>query len=145
MENEHVISGLIRKRAEIAGQIEALQAQLKTAVVALDNVEATIRLFAPGIDLAAHGERKVPTAHHAFRGEVSRIILETLRTATRPVTTTEITERVIAERGLARDDALLFRTISKRVGAALRHMEKVKRLIRGMPGPGQVRMWEIVR
>ena len=67
MENEHVISGLIRKRAEIAGQIESLQTQLRAAVVALDNVEATLRLFAPDIDLAAHGERKVPVCSSSRR------------------------------------------------------------------------------
>jgi hypothetical protein len=145
VENEHTINALIRKRAEIAGQIEDFQQKLRAAVVALDNVEATLRLFAPDIDLTAHGERKVPVAHHAFRGEVTRIILETLRNAMRPMTTTEITERLMQERSLARNDAMLFRTISRRVNAALRHMEKVRKLVRGMPGPGQVKMWEIVR
>lgn len=145
MENEHTINALIRKRAEIAGQIEDLQQRLRAAVVALDNVEATLRLFAPDIDLTQHGERKVPVAHHAFRGEVTRIILETLRNATRPMTTTEVTERIMTERNLARNDAALFRTMSRRANAALRHMERVRKLVRGMPGPGQVKMWEIVR
>ena len=145
MENEHTINALIRKRAEIAGQIELLQQQLRSAVVALDNVEATLRIFAPDIDLAAHGERKVPVAHHAFRGELTRIILETLRNATRPMTTTEVTERMMEVRSLARSDARLFRTMSQRVNASLRHLEKVRQLVRGMPGPGQVKMWEIVR
>ena len=44
----------------------------------LDNVEATLRLFAPTIDMTAFGARRVPTAHHASRGEVSRIVLEAL-------------------------------------------------------------------
>ena len=84
-ENQHTINALIRKRAEIAGQIENLQGQLKKAALDLDNVEATLRLFAPTIDMTAIGPRRVATAHHAFRGEVSRIVLETLRVATAPL------------------------------------------------------------
>jgi hypothetical protein len=40
---------------------------------------------------------------------------------------------------------MLFHTISRRANAALRYMEKVRKLVRGMPGPGQVKMLEIVR
>ena len=72
----HVVTGLIAKRAEIVGRIENLQGQLKAAVVDLDHVEASIRIFDPEIDMEAIGARRVPPAHHAFRGEVSRIILK---------------------------------------------------------------------
>lgn len=41
-------------------------------------------LFAPTIDMTAIGARRVPTAHHAFRREVPRIVLETLRGAIAP-------------------------------------------------------------
>ena len=77
----HVVTALIAKRAELAGQIENLQGQVRQATIALDNVESTLRLFAPDIDMASIAPRPVPTAHHAFRGEVSRIVLEGLRQA----------------------------------------------------------------
>jgi hypothetical protein len=77
----HVVTALIAKRAELAGQIEHLQGQVRQAAIALDNVESTLRLFAPDIDMASIAPRAVPTAHHAFRGEVSRIILESLRSS----------------------------------------------------------------
>jgi hypothetical protein len=144
-ENQHTINALIRKRAEIAGQIENLQGQLKKAVLDLDNVEATLRLFAPTIDMAAIGPRRVPTAHHAFRGEVSRIVLETLRTATAPLVTDTIAERVMVKRRLDTSDVALRRVIASRVSACLRHWEKKRGAVRSMPGPGQSRMWETVR
>src|SRR5712671_4694777 len=87
----HVVTALIAKRAEIAGQIEHQQGELKRLTIALDHVEETLRLFAP---------RPVPPAHHAFRGEVSRIILESLRTAVGPLSTTQLTERVMKARAL---------------------------------------------
>jgi hypothetical protein len=144
-ENQHTISALIRKRAEIAGKIESLQGQLKKAVLDLDNVEATLRLFAPTIDMVAIGARRVPTAHHAFRGEVSRIVLETLRTAVAPLMTGALAERVMAERGLDVADIALKRVMVNRVSACLRHWEKKRGAVRSMPGPGQSRMWEIAR
>jgi hypothetical protein len=52
MENEHVIAGLIRKRAEVAGQLEAAQTLVRQLIIDIDNVDATIRMFAPDIDLA---------------------------------------------------------------------------------------------
>jgi hypothetical protein len=69
-----------------------------------------VRLFAPEIDMAALGPRRVPPAHHAFRGEVSRIVLETLRTAAGPLSTTEITRRVMEGRGLDTNDVALARS-----------------------------------
>lgn len=139
----HVLTGLIEKRRELAGKIEALQAQVRQATVELDHIEASIRIFDPEIDLQAIGVRPVPPVHHAFRGETSRIVLEAIRTAGRPIDTTAITERVMKERGLDRNDAALFRLMSKRVGACLRHWEKARGVIRSLSGPGQVKLWQI--
>jgi len=87
MKNDHVVSGLIAKRAELAGKIESLQAQVKQAVIELDHIDAALRIFDPNIDLEAITPRRVPNAHHAFRGEVSRIVLEALRKTRRPMST----------------------------------------------------------
>ena len=139
----HVVTGLIAKRAEIAGEIENMQAQLKAKVIELDHVEACIRIFKPDIDVEEIAPRKVPTAHHAFRGEVSRIILEALRTTTLPLSTGDLTERVMRERGLDVSDASLKRTMSRRVGACLNHWRRVRGIVKSMPGPGQQLLWEI--
>lgn len=40
----HVVTGLIAKRQEIAGQIESLQAKLRQATIDLDHVEASLRI-----------------------------------------------------------------------------------------------------
>jgi hypothetical protein len=132
---------LIRKRAEIAGQIEYTQAQLRKLVTESDYVEATLSIFKPDIDLAALGARKVPTAHHAFRGEMSRIILEALRKTTMPMDTMTLNLRVMKDRGLDTRDVALARTMSKRVGATLRHWESARGVLKSLPGPGQRKLW----
>jgi len=141
----HVVTALIQKRGELAGRIEHLQADLKRAVVDLDNVEATLRIFAPDIDVAQIAPRPVPPAHHAFRGELSRILLEALRDAGRPLSTSELTDRVMRGRGLNMDDAKLRQTMGKRVGASLNHWRRVRGVLESMPGSGQVLYWQIKR
>jgi hypothetical protein len=139
----HVATALIAKRRELAGQIEDLQRQLKIAVTSLDHVEASLRLFVPDIDLTEHGPRPVPPPHAAFKGEVTRILLDTLRTAGRPMNTRDLTEVLMRERGLPWDDLRARRTIHMRVGAALNHMKR-KGLLTASAGAGQMLNWEIV-
>ncbi len=140
----HVATALIAKRRELAGQIEDLQRQLKIAVTSLDHVEASLRLFVPDIDLTEHGPRPVPPPHAAFKGEVTRILLETLRKAGRAMNTRDLTEVLMRERGIPWDDLKARRTIQQRVGAALNHM-KGKGVLASSPGPDQLLNWEIAR
>jgi hypothetical protein len=77
----HVLTGLIAKRAEIAGQIEHTQDQLRQLVIHLDHIDASIHIFDPSIKLEEIKARPVPPKHHAFHGEVTRIVLTTLRNA----------------------------------------------------------------
>jgi hypothetical protein len=122
MENEHVIAGLIRKRAEVAGQLEAAQTLVRQLIIDIDNVDATIRMFAPDIDLDEIRPKPLPPRHAAFKGEIGRAILETLRDTGEVLTTRDLILRVMASRGLNVADPRLARAMQKRMGAALRHM-----------------------
>ena len=144
MSEPHVISALIRKRAELAGRIEHLQDELRQAVIDLDNVDHTIHLFDPSIELQEIKARPVPPRHQAFKGEVTRIVLTALRNAKKPLTTADVAQRVMAERGLDTSNARLVRTMQKRAGACLRHWEK-RGTARKQPGPGQFVRWELAR
>ena len=81
MTDTHVVSALKIKRAQVAGQIEALQGQLRQATIDLDHVEASLRLFDPDVDLAALSPRKVAPVLYDTKGDTGRVILEALRTA----------------------------------------------------------------
>ena len=104
----------------------------------LDHVEETLRLLAPDIDIAAIAPRPVPPMHHAFRGETGRIVPESLRKAAGPLSTTQLTDCVMRERGLNLNDSKLCRTMSQRQGACLNHWKRERGVIRSMPGPGQM-------
>jgi hypothetical protein len=142
MADTHVVSALKEKRIQVASQIEALQGQLRQAVIDLDHVEAALRLFDPNVDLAALPPRKVAPVSYDTKGDTGRIILETLRTATKPLSTEQVCQAVMVERRLDTNDKALCRTMMRRTNANLKHWAKKRGLIRSMPGPGQQLLWE---
>jgi len=142
MENEHALNALLRKRAELAGQFEHHQAKARQLLIDIDNVDATIRMFAPDIDLADVKPKPMPPRHAAYKGEVARIVLGTLRDAKRSCTTQELTMHVMAERGMNTADKRLIKIVAKRVGACLRH-HRSKGLIRNSQSLGKRSSWQI--
>lgn len=141
MKNEHVLSGLIAKRAELSGQIETMQREIRALVVALDHIDAAIRLFDPNADLEDI-KPKLPPRHSAFRGEVSRLVLNALRKSDKPLPVSELTLVVLAGRGLTADDKPFLRVLSRRVGACLRNLRK-KGLVKMTRPPGSLGLWQI--
>jgi hypothetical protein len=95
-DNEHTLSGLLKKRAEIAGQIEHKQDELRQLVIAL---HAPAR-FDPSIELQEISKRPVPPCHHAFKGEVTRDRAHHPQERETAPDELEIAQRVMAEGGL---------------------------------------------
>jgi hypothetical protein len=144
MENEHALNALLRKRAELTGLFEHHQAVARQLLIDIDNLDATIRMFAPDIDLADVKPKPLPPRHAAYKGEVARIVLGTLRDAKRPCSTQELAMHVMAERGMNTADKRLVKTVTKRVGACLRH-HRSKGLLRSGATVGKRLAWEVVR
>ena len=146
MADPFVVSALKSKRAELAGKIESYQAEIKQMVVELGHVEATLRIFEPTIDFRELRPRKPKVAVRATRGEMTRIIFAALKGGTKPLSTRELADLIMAERELDVNDGPLRRMITKRVGAILRYMERERGTVRSKPmGRGQYNLWELVR
>lgn len=143
-EQPNVLHALTRKRAEVAGQIEHCQLRIRQLVSELDHLDATIRIFNPSIDIAAIHPKPVPPRHAAFKGEVTRVVLDTLREARGPVTSRDIAKVLMTERGLDPEDRELSVIMVKRVCACLR-VQRQKGLIRNVAAEGGLQGWEVVR
>ena len=143
MANEHVVSGPMPKRAEISGQIETMQRETRALLTAIDHIDTAIRLFDPNADLDDI-RPKIPPRHSAFRCEVPRIVLNTLRKSAKPLPVSEITLHVLAGRGLNADNKPFTRVPSRRVGACPRNLRR-KGLFRLTRTIGQAGLWEIVQ
>jgi hypothetical protein len=142
MENEHVLSGLIRKHAELSGQAGALRLRLVQIGTDIDHLGAVIRLFDPDCDLASVRPKRPRGPDVARPGEMSRFVLGVLRGAMEPMPTPAIAGRLMAERGLDGQDLRRVRDMTKRVGMALRHQEQ-RGTVRSQPGVGRVLLWEV--
>ena len=96
--NDYVVSGLVKRRAELAGEIERTHEALRKMVLSLENLDATIIQFAP--DYAPEGIRAKtfrPPADWSKRGEMTRVILSVLRCASEPLTTRDIAFQLLVE------------------------------------------------
>ena len=137
MENEHVLSGLVRKRQLVLADLDAAQSRLRQLILDVDAIDATIRLLDPDIDLAVVRVRPTPRRHEAHRGDTSRLILSLLREAGEALSHREVVLRVMRHRGLNVADRALAATMRDRVGASLRGMRARGRLVAGGgKGPG---------
>lgn len=143
MTDSHVVSALKAKRAELAGRIDALQDQLREAMIDVDHVDCTLRLFVPDIDLDEIRPKPLPPRHHAFKGQVTRAILAMLR-AEGAMDAKAITIRLMAERELNPNDKALAKAMQKRIGAALRNLRD-RQLVASAHGRGGLLVWEVAR
>lgn len=144
MAQSHVLSGLIEKRREIAGKIEHVHGQLNDLVADLDAIDNAIRVIDPDCDVTLANPKKYPPRMGAFRGEVSRFVLDYLRGAQEPSTTLDLAYAVMDGRKLNKDDKRAVSVIRKRVGACLYKLKK-KGIVRDLPYDGEYKRWEIMR
>jgi hypothetical protein len=141
--DRNVLTALLSKHAEIADQIERAQSELHKLIIALDNIEATIWLFDSTIDLKTVKAKRLPTHHQAYRGEVARVVLGTLRKAQGPIPAREIVAEVFAVRGLSGADKALYHVITKRIGACLRKYRQ-KGIVASSEGSRGAVLWRLV-
>ncbi len=134
---------MIRKRQEVAVELDAAQSRVRQLILDIDAVDATIRLFQPDINLDAVKVRPTPRRHEAHRGDTSRLILSLLRKAGEALSHREITQRVMTARGLNLADRALCQTLRDRVGASLRGMRE-RGTLASEEGSGPGVRWRLV-
>jgi hypothetical protein len=143
--NSFVLPGLLKRRAELAGDIEAAHNALRRIILDLENLDATILQFDPTYQVETIKPKAFrPPKDWANRGEMSRIVLSILRQAAEPLTSRDIALQMLVKRALDKNDQRLLRLMSKRVGVALRG-QKDKGVVRSEQGPGQYMIWEIAK
>ena len=143
--NSFVLPGLVRKRAELAGDIERTQADLQRMIRELENLDSTIRLFDADYQVELIKPKAFrPPDDWSKRGEMTRIILGILRQAAEPLTTRDIALQLMTERALDTGNVRFLRLMTKRCGVALRG-QRDQGVVRSAQGPGQYMIWEIAR
>lgn len=100
MAESPVIYALVKRRAHLAGEIEQTHERLRSLVMDLENLDATILQFKPDYQVEAIRPKAFrPPKDWANRGEMTRIILSILRQATEPLTTRDIALQLLVGAG----------------------------------------------
>ena len=102
MEHDNIVSGLLRRRQEIADRLEIVQGQVRQLVLDLDALDSTLRLFRPDVEVGVVRIKPIPRRHAAVRHESSRLVFSVLREASGPMTTRELARAMLLkDRGSA--------------------------------------------
>jgi len=135
-----VISGLIRRRREITGDMLDLLSKVDALAEDVDAIDRALRLFAPDIQVQAIPALEVrPNSDWAMRGEVSRIVLAALREAREPLTARQIAEAVHLSRGIGGE---VTRLQMQRVRKCLVR-QRARGILRSVEGEGFWLHWHI--
>jgi hypothetical protein len=141
---DYLLTGLVKKRAEIAGALANMHETVAGLVRDLEHIDATIKLIAPDYEPEGIAPKMFrPPDDWSKRGQMSRMILSILRVAKEPMTTREIAMKMILERGLATDGPML-KLMTKRCASSLRDMRDKGRAVSDGSG-GMYQTWEIAR
>lgn len=150
MAESHVVSGLVAKHAELTGVIQFHQAEINRVTSDLKHLGATLKLFAPELDLRGLGTKRVTRSSASVGGfkhfknrESHTWVLDQLREAQQPLTTGVMAERIIIAKGL--DDTKELRvSIQRTLTGTLRRLEK-RELVKevGRAGNGLSALWQI--
>ena len=114
-------AALIRKRAELAGEAEALDARLAQLRADLAHLDAAIRLMCPDAEPELIRPRKPSKKGCDWFGrqELTRLLLGQLRDAEQPLSTAEIARNVMACKGMDTADAIALRRVAGMVKGVL--------------------------
>jgi len=138
-ERPNTISGLQSKRVELVKLRKELMREAKKVLCDIDHIDATIRLFDPTADVERLRLNRYATKHRAQKGHMKRFVLNQLRIAETPLTSRQITEAWIKDRGLKPDEDT-FVILRKRIGACI-VTAKNNDVVESVGQQGEYKLW----
>lgn len=143
MAESHVISGLIAKYSELAGEIDYHQKTIKQIKVKIEAVETAIKLFDPDYDLRTIKTKAMRSKNQYFKhGESNTLLLDVIRDADRDISTTDIVKE-IAERKRVDLDAIDRMVFTASLFTVLKRIQS-KGVIKEVDRVDNVIVWRMV-
>jgi len=128
MENDHVISALRRKRAELAGLIPEAERRLVSLREAIASIDVTLRLFDPHANpedikpkrLYKRRKRLYKRRSGFARRELPRLVADEVRKASAPLSAHAIAALIAAGKRIDDEEAAIAKQVSATLNAMLR-------------------------
>ena len=117
---QHVVSQLVSKKEELTDELKYCKQRIKDLEEIIKGVNTSIALFDPEYNVKAiKSKRYSPSKHYFKKGESHTLILDTLRKANKPLSTSEIALSVMVEKDFDTEDQKLITNIQKTLSSTL--------------------------
>jgi hypothetical protein len=126
--NRYALAALKERRSVIDGELRECRRRVRYLQEALGHLDATLSLFDPDGNPKAIRPKRPRRVNHFGAGHLSRLLLDVIRKAERPLSSQEIVGTIVAQLGYgpeaARDMGIRIRSslayLSKRRGFVIR-------------------------
>lgn len=142
MAETHIISALTTKRAEVLGEIKHYEKLIKESKLNLQSLDETIHLFDDSYDLRTIKPKRVHKAKYFKTGEAKILILDVLRVALAPLTTSEIGIKIASDKEIDSNEDFNLEHFLKTILASLSRCEN-NGLIERVGKDGLAILWQI--
>jgi hypothetical protein len=142
MAETHVISALTKKRAEVLGEIKHYEKLIKQSKINLQSIDHTIHIFDENYDLRTIRAKRVSSERYFKNGEAKTMILDVLRRAIEPISTTEISKSIASKKELDSEEDFDLVRFSKVVLTSLTRCESSE-LVERVGKEGLSILWKI--
>jgi hypothetical protein len=99
-EHSVALHTLVRRRAQLDGDLERQQEKLRELHQAIKHLDAVLVLLKPDIDLGKIAPKRARPPHVAAPGEITGIVIDCLREADGPLTSRALAQAVVERRDL---------------------------------------------
>ena len=137
-----VLSGLVKRRASLAGELEAARSKVRQRHADIAAVDAVIRQLDPAYPVDTIATKR-PRANAGTTADMGRAVLDVLRRAGAPLALPEVARRIVAQRGLDPSSGAVLAAIESSAGRALRHQRSLG-TVRNPRKEGRLALWELV-
>ena len=142
MAQSHVMSALITKRGELAGQIDYHQSEIKQLKVDMDSLDKAIKVFDPDYDLRKIKTRKTNGKNNFFEPrEGNTLLMNIFREVDRPISTHELMDEIIERKGFD-TEVIDVKALRASVFAILKRLQSTG-IVEELKRDGLVIIWQL--
>lgn len=146
MAESHVISGLVTKHSELAGEIQAHQNRIAEIKTNLDKIAAAIKVIEPEFNLRAIKSKiKQPQNRYFKPREANKLLLECFRDAQGDISSSELHKNIAIKKGLDVEqlESDQVRYFKMTLHTTLKRLEESK-IIKEVGRNGAVIVWRLL-
>lgn len=144
MAESHVMSALVTKRGELAGQIDYHQNEIKKIKSAMATMDSAIKVFDPDYNLSKIKKRKTNGKNSFFEPrEGNTLLMDIFREIDRPISTGDLLDEVIQRKGFDRE-VIDVKALRASVFVILKRLQ-ASGIVKEIERDGLVIIWGLVK